>query len=804
MRLQSVQLSNIRSYEQATLEFPQGSLLLSGDIGCGKSTLLLAVEFALFGIVRGVHEGAGLLRHRAKTGSVTLKFSVEGHNVIVHRTLNRSSNAVSQGSGYLVIDDYKEELTPTELRARVCELLGYPLDMNSRTLIYRYAVFTPQERMKEIILADPQQRLSVLRTIFNIDKYRRAYDNSMLVLYDMRQQVAALQAQEQLLTSQIAQQQELIKDKENINEQFAQVSKELAVKRKDMVVLREQSQVLQQQYEVARSAQQQWDAVHAQETLLKKQLDQIGTRKERIAVQLSHEIVSVPSVTEQAVTDARQRYEHERKVYDAQKNTFMAATSEHKVAQQQLVMMKEQIASGTQQVDPVLITELEQRCAKFDAMNSLHVQRSQDIFSIENQIKQCQQHNDELIAEQQLLLDKDTCLSCGQIITAEYKKKVLEQSAERKKKLEQTIEGLREQLQAYKAIQEQEAEELKQLKSIEQQLVQMKERQRQVVEQQARHEKYKIKLEEYSLIVEKPIPKEPSQESWQQANDHWQKVQQQYTAWVKYQEEHKRRQELQKELEELALSESEIKKSVRGCIARKQELQPEVEKAQVLTQQLRESDVALQQQQEVIERLMTKAEQLNSSVKRCEEIAAGISQLKTHKITLQERIDSLVRKRSWLNDTVRQLFSTMERHVMISIYREYNTHFANWCRLLIDDENTRARIDTEFSPVIEQDGHDISIEYLSGGERTSVALAYRLALNKVINESLDHIKSKDLLILDEPTDGFSTEQLEKVRVVLQHVDAGQLIIVSHEQKVEGFVDHVIRIEKKEHESVICL
>jgi exonuclease SbcC len=62
------------------------------------------------------------------------------------------------------------------------------------------------------------------------------------------------------------------------------------------------------------------------------------------------------------------------------------------------------------------------------------------------------------------------------------------------------------------------------------------------------------------------------------------------------------------------------------------------------------------------------------------------------------------------------------------------------------------------------------------------------------------IKTKDLLILDEPTDGFSSEQLDKVRNVLDELNMKQTIIVSHEAKIESFVDHVIRIHKNEHVS----
>jgi exonuclease SbcC len=61
---------------------------------------------------------------------------------------------------------------------------------------------------------------------------------------------------------------------------------------------------------------------------------------------------------------------------------------------------------------------------------------------------------------------------------------------------------------------------------------------------------------------------------------------------------------------------------------------------------------------------------------------------------------------------------------------------------------------------------------------------------------LSNIKTKDIVILDEPTDGFSDAQLDKMRDVLEQLNIGQLIIVSHEQKIEGFVENVIRLKKE--------
>ena len=105
-------------------------------------------------------------------------------------------------------------------------------------------------------------------------------------------------------------------------------------------------------------------------------------------------------------------------------------------------------------------------------------------------------------------------------------------------------------------------------------------------------------------------------------------------------------------------------------------------------------------------------------------------------------------------------------------------------------------MDESFTPLIEQQGHDIDYAYLSGGERTAAALAYRLALNQTINNIVTEIKTKDIIILDEPTDGFSMEQLDRMKQVIEDLDAKQVILVSHDPKIESFVNNVIRIEKQ--------
>lgn len=163
---------------------------------------------------------------------------------------------------------------------------------------------------------------------------------------------------------------------------------------------------------------------------------------------------------------------------------------------------------------------------------------------------------------------------------------------------------------------------------------------------------------------------------------------------------------------------------------------------------------------------------------------------------LSKRINYLKEAESWLSNRFLQFILYTEKSVMIKLREEFSGLLANWFSVLVSDELT-IKLDETFTPIVQQNDYEIDYAFLSGGERTAVALAYRLALNQIINSLLSKIKTHDIVILDEPTDGFSESQLDKMRDVLHQLKVRQLIIVSHESKIEGFVDNIIRFKKTE-------
>ncbi|MBY8984895.1 MAG: hypothetical protein KGD65_07510 [Candidatus Lokiarchaeota archaeon] len=53
-------------------------------------------------------------------------------------------------------------------------------------------------------------------------------------------------------------------------------------------------------------------------------------------------------------------------------------------------------------------------------------------------------------------------------------------------------------------------------------------------------------------------------------------------------------------------------------------------------------------------------------------------------------------------------------------------------------------IPDDFQPVIYVNGYESPFKDLSGGEKSALSLFYRLALNKIINEQYQEVKTKDL------------------------------------------------------------
>ncbi|MBU5678856.1 MAG: AAA family ATPase [Candidatus Aenigmatarchaeota archaeon] len=190
MIIKRLKLRNFRSYKEEEIEFPKGIILFEGDVGSGKSSLLYAIEFALFGL--GEMRGEMLMRVGESNCSVELGFEANGKDYVVYRSLAKRDKGIVQDDGYIIIDNRKIRLTSSEQRSKIIEILNFKESARTRSssFIYRYAIFTPQEEMKEILKMKVEDRLQTLRKAFGIEDYKIAKENAKLIQDEIRNMIS--------------------------------------------------------------------------------------------------------------------------------------------------------------------------------------------------------------------------------------------------------------------------------------------------------------------------------------------------------------------------------------------------------------------------------------------------------------------------------------------------------------------------------------------------------------------------------------------------------------------------------------
>ena len=686
MLLKSVKLENIRSYLNQSISFPTGSVLLSGDVGSGKSSILLAIEFALFGVRRKHLSGNSLLRHGKNQGSVELAFEIDGKEVIIKRFLKKGKKDIQQETGYIVVDGIKKEATAVELKTEILRLLGYPMELITKTknLVYRYTVYTPQEEMKQILTEEQDERLDTLRKVFGIDRYKKIRENITIFVRELKDRIKQGKIRIEDLEWKNKQRDER---KRQIDELDLRL-KEAAPKLENVSVkIREGNEKLKQI-----------------ENKIKEQLN-IKRELELCDVELRNKL---------------EQHEQNRK-------------TEGELAKQ-AGLLKTELAGKTE-------ADIERIRNEIREMEKRINDENKKVLDIKNRMNEFEVRKRHSLGIKNKILGLNKCPTCEQEVSKEHKESVLTRENQNIQKSDKLIKEYNEDIAGVE----------RGLQILNQEMAQNKKK-----EQEISVIRFRI-----SSLREK-----------------------------------------ENSLKNISLMQDKIKEEIGIINSKKLELGRKV----VEDKEMEEANNKLRQEIELLAQEQRKMELDKRGYEREKEVINQdlvlLDKEIEDKLLIRKKIGCLSELQNWFENYFIKLMGTIEKHVMLNIYHEFNELFENWFGMLMENENISARLDEEFTPVIEQNGYETDIEHLSGGEKTAAALAYRLALNKVINDLMKGIKTKDMIILDEPTDGFSSEQLDKVRDVLEQIGVNQTIIVSHESKIESFVDNVIRINKNEHVSEV--
>jgi exonuclease SbcC len=173
MKIEIVQLENIRSHMKSTVLFARGFNCLVGGLGCGKSSILYAIDFALFGDPLG-RSYDYLLREDADNGKVTVQFVQNGKSYKISRGLKRRGKGISQDFDELKLYE-GENLIASVKSDAVAEQLKAVTGLEKE--LFREIVWVRQEHLKELLNATPRERQKRLDELFGLSDYETAWSN---------------------------------------------------------------------------------------------------------------------------------------------------------------------------------------------------------------------------------------------------------------------------------------------------------------------------------------------------------------------------------------------------------------------------------------------------------------------------------------------------------------------------------------------------------------------------------------------------------------------------------------------------
>lgn len=855
MIIKKIEITNIRSYKEKTIiELPVGRILFQGDIGSGKSTILSAIEFALFGL--GDIDANHLLRIGESKGSVLLEFESCGKTYDVFRSLLKRGNKIFQEEGFLYENGVKNSYSVGELKSKILDIIGINERTQTKTTstIYRFAIYTPQEMMKNVLTSNNEKRVEILRRAFGIEEYSTAKKNAEKFSSWIRTVTRIKKSMINDLSIYRADIQKIDDTQESLKEEIDYLKDNIVTLHDHIqLILKE---LLETRNRKERILQAESSILHLQSTIDKNM--KLKKEANLELVRIDHELTDI-SQSEKIVADLTPKYQE----YIQKKEDLVDVTE--KALQYDILFLdkiklesninsdREMLNYNIKRLDSELAElSLEREICNKEIKNLIHLKEeemllSNNITDSGNFEMELEDVSDSLsnIKSEMISVNKeiskqqselDTVLQLRQDAVCPYCKQKLDQQhilelenkfLQRKDLLEKNLGEMEKELQEN---QEKKNEFLNRIKQVESKKSELQKIQIQIAKLNVVQNSIKL----LDLKIDEKTSGKRSMQAKLQDNYLLEKVKKLdeiadklnklYSYKMSYDSLTKIVSDYQKtDLESTYIEHSNLMKSKQRNIEEKRvkekslgELNNEIF---ALSKKLDEMKTVYKDSQEVeIKLKKLESEKLsfeNELVSKKENLAMrrtdhdnnlkNIESINKKINDLEERVDKIVFTDQigiWLNQHFIPSLEQIESQVLISIREEFNKLFQKWFYLLIEVGDIDVEIDEYFTPIVNQSGYHLEVDSLSGGEKTSIALAYRLALNEIIRRMI--MLDDNLLILDEPTDGFSKEQLIQIKLVLEELSAAQVIVVSHEKELEGFVETIFRVVKESEKSQVEL
>jgi exonuclease SbcC len=832
-------VKNIRSYESADLGFGSGTTLIAGDVGAGKTSLLYAIEMALFGVAEV--NAAYLVRHGAGHAEVSVAFEGGEKRYEISRRfrrLRRKGQETFEAERIrFMVDGAETAYSATELRQQVIDLLGFPDNPSpqAHSDLWRWAVYVPQERMRDILGARPQERLETVRKALGVERYRTAADNAQELASDLRRSAQSRRAEADRLR--------------HFDEEFArgsQLADRLRVDRMAVERTLSDRRASLRTLESARDeAEAQARTAEADERELEGLEREMTADREGLAAQRRAAAEREEEARRRA--EERQRTDADADALEPRRSSLADSERELDRAREEdrhgaevlralaearatLVSAEEREADARSGLERLRSEEADARAAHEEALSEGPAKTPpaptrESLAEIDERLSAARRAEglslqevaqaEASLGEVEELLKGGVCPRCGQSVhPTDYASHRTEAASSARK--------ARERLAKAEADRAKVEEERKARERYERAHERWKEVEKRRSATRAAHERAAravkaatVELEEAQSAAETTrdrvsglVPQETRATAGRAEvarlegirADRARDVEQSLLSVERRQGIDQALAALNAETERIRQEATALERRITEREERARALRAKLPDMEGLRRSVGEANRRLSgaREQEAEERsLLSRLDaQLDEALRRVRDAEAG----RQERSALLAEAKDVEEKAAWVGGAFRTTVLEMEQKLLTHAQALFEREFARYFASLVDDPGLVARTDPAFTPLVMIEGEWTPAEALSGGERTSLALAFRLALAHVVR-SMGSLHL-DTILLDEPTDGFSPEQVIRMGELLEELALPQVILVSHESQLAAIADRVVRVQKVDGRSVL--
>jgi DNA repair protein SbcC/Rad50 len=839
MQLRELRLRNIRSYQSAQMALGPGTTLLVGDVGSGKTSLLYAIEMALFGFA--VVDPTYLVRHGAPEAEVVLVLEDGADRyefVRRFRRRTRKGREVFEG-GELAFshNGSKTQFSTTELRRRVIELLGFPDNPNPRSHsdLWRWAVYVPQESMREVLGERPEERLQSVRKALGLEEYRTAAENSQLCATELRRRVGTAEELARGLEPWAARGAAAEARQTEVRERLARLDAEREVHRTEVTAAEEASRALEALLRRAERLSAEQDSLVIQLRRAAETAEALDRRRAALDAERdrAESVAHGAAEADQRLLRARAdlasaenglevlRVERERFGADAER--LVAATTALEAARTAERQALETVRSAASELAES--KREEEAASREGPQHEPPAPTRRTVPEIDAEAAELRTRADAAIAgaartRQELegaerLLREELCPTCHQRVRPEefegHRRSAQSafDAAERERaEVVERVDRLREE----RAARERYERAALSWANASRNRAQSRERRQRAEQREAMAREHNDRtvgeLQRRAAEAETLAPVTDELRRLDERRMGLSRERSAATARVDREAENvaatrraadtlasalAQRDSLDADRAEAGALRADLSRRSSEVQLQRVELAPSLAREEAVRSRLAEARARL----EVGERERVRAE---TEEQRAISEVADAREAEDRRTRLLREAEAQRALSEWLGRTFPEALLSLEHRLLARAQAEFEHHLARFFHILVEDPGMVARCGTSFSPFVEIEGEETPAEALSGGERTALALAFRLALGLVVRD-LGRLRL-ETLILDEPTDGFSPEQVTRMGDLLENLGIGQVILVSHEAALAASADRVVQVRKEDGLSVL--